>query len=223
MSDLKFTYLNPQNGTLVSKTPFNSTTRYTTPSICYSKNGTINYIPLITTTGYVDIDGYRYSYDSSDPIYNKTLHCIYNGVEYVVPNKSEQLIDIPAGTYTPSAFESLISTFIGRNTKRQVANDFSVTVGGGAGRGTVQCLAGSYIGYSNPTMSTYAANPHSVRFNYNGTAANLTRHPDWSSGLYFRNNGIYITYAVTGQSYNNYNFNGYANFNIEVTTGIKFM
>lgn len=129
MSDLKFTYLNPQNGTLVSKTPFNSTTRYTTPSICYSKNGTINYIPLITPTGSVDIDGYRYSYDSSDPIYNKTIHCIYNGIEYVVPNKSEQLInyDFPAGTYVGQYAYRSIGSAISNNSYRTLKYDVTIT------------------------------------------------------------------------------------------------
>lgn len=221
MSDLKFTYLNPQYGTLVSKTPFNSTTRYTTPSICYIKNGTVNYVPLITITGSVDIDGYRYTYDDTDPILNKTIHCYYNDTEYVVPNKSEQIInyDIPAGTYTPSAFESLISTFIGRNNRRKVANDFSVTVGG-AHAGTIQCLAGSYIGYSNPKTSTYAAKPHCVHFNYTGTADQFTYAPSWAESLNFKTYGRYITYAVTGQNF--YNFNDYANYPITVTTGIKF-
>lgn len=129
MADLRYNYTNPQLGTPVTKTPFNSTTRYTTPSICYYDGTDIRYVPLIPPTGSVDINGYRYSYDSSDPIYNKTIHCYYNDTEYVVPNKSEQIInyDFPAGTYVGQYAYNSIGSAISNNSYRTLKYDVTIT------------------------------------------------------------------------------------------------
>ena len=65
-------------------------------------------------------DGSGTSYQSGDSIVlseNITLYAIW-----------EQLVSIPAGTYSPGAFKNLISQFITKNGNRTVKNEFTATV-----------------------------------------------------------------------------------------------
>lgn len=210
MSNLKFTYLNPKYSTLVSKTPFNSTTRYTTPSICYSKNGTVSYIPLIKPNGNITIGDKSYYYDSSDNITNKTIHCYYNNEEYVVPNKSSDLDDIPIGTYSPSNFKTLIESFISSNGSRTCKNAFAVTVydvwGGTYPSGhRITVPANSVI----KRVTQYSNKRQGVSFN-GGDMSDL----HWNNSTI---SGGYIYY----DTYNGDPFKKWASSNIFVS-GIKF-
>lgn len=219
MADLKYTYLNPMNGTLVTKYPYNSTTKYTTPSLCYRDSSNTRYVPLITPTGYVDIDNYRYSYDSS---VSKSIHCYYNSTEYVVPNKSTAIseYDIPAGTYTPSAFRNLIEQYISNNGNRTVANDFTVKVNGQ----TISISSGQKVYYAVNSSSPQGM-VRSVLFNPSSVPASGFAPPITynSSSNGFTNGHCYVVYFLTaGFNYTSLGFGGYANYNITVTTGIKF-
>ena len=65
-------------------------------------------------------DGSGTSYQSGDSIVlseDITLYAIW-----------EQLVSIPAGTYSPGAFKNLISQFITKNGNRTVKNEFTATV-----------------------------------------------------------------------------------------------
>lgn len=57
-----------------------------TPALAYKGGGQISYLPLITKTGsWTNAAGTKkFSYDASAM---STIHCRYNGTEYVVPNK----------------------------------------------------------------------------------------------------------------------------------------
>ena len=102
--------------------------RVTTPSLCYYQNNAIAYLPLITKTGTLAINSKIWSYTTSIP----TFHVIYNNTEYVVPNKYKENYDIAPGTYTPSAFKKLVTSFTGSTSGsyRTLANAVSVTVNG---------------------------------------------------------------------------------------------
>ena len=181
-----------------------TTNKVTTPSICYYKNGT-KYVPLITKTGSVNIGNKKYSYTTVRP----TIHVVYNSTEYVVPNDYQVLpYDILAGTYSPSTFEDLIKSFVSENGSRTVKNSFSVVVNGQ----TYNVPAGRAICYT---------------FQYAGTARFVTFSGSQRGGTQFELNqfssqGVYCTYwlnrgaAASGQG------NTYYQYNITVSTGIKF-
>ena len=98
------------------------------PKLGYYYNGTKWYYPLIQPTSILTWDGYKYSYDRS---VGDTFGISLSNTKYVVPNKRVPAnYDIPAGTYSPSKFESLIGSFISNNGSRRVKNGFSVVVNG---------------------------------------------------------------------------------------------
>lgn len=181
-----------------------TTSKVTTPSICYYKDGT-KYIPLITKTGSVNIDNIKWSYTTVRP----TIHVVYNNNEYVVPNDSQALqYDIPAGTYSPSTFENLIANYISQNGSRTVSNSFSVIVDGQ----TYNVPAGRAICYT----SQYAGNARFVTFSGKQRGSGQFEFKQFSS------QGIYCVYwkknsvGASGQG------DTYQNFNIQVTEPIKF-
>lgn len=178
-----------------------TTSKVTTPSLCYYKNGT-KYIPLITKTGSVNIGNMKWSYVSNRP----TIHVVYNSNEYVVPNDcQENPYDIPAGMYSPSTFENLIANYISQNGSRTVKNSFSVIVNGQ----TYNVPAGRAICYTSQ---------------YSGTARFVTfsgkqRDSEQFESKPFSNQGVYCVYWTfknSGQG------NTYRNYNIQVTEPIKF-
>ena len=73
------------------------------PKLVYYYNGTKWYYPLIKPTATLTWNGYVYSYDRS---VGDTFGIGLSNTKYVVPNKrvSAQTYDIPAGTYSPSAY-----------------------------------------------------------------------------------------------------------------------
>ena len=180
----------------------------TSPCLAYYDRGTKLYYPLIRPTGSLTISGYVYSYDKS---VGDTFGIGLSGTKYVVPNKR-----VSAGTYSPSAFKNLISSFISMNGSRTVSNNISVTVNGQ----TVSILAGDKIYYVNQGSSPWYAK--AVCF---GTSRFQAASCDSTVGFSYHK--AYIVETSNSNSYTssycfNYVFRGYASFNITVNTGIKF-
>lgn len=182
-----------------------TTNKVTTPSICYYQNGT-KYVPLITKTGSVNIGNMKWTYTTVRP----TIHVVYNNTEYVVPNDSQALpYDIPAGTYSPSTFENLISNYISQNGSRTVKNSFTVTVDGQ----TYNVPAGRAICYT----SQYAGVARFVTF------SGKQRSSDQFELKKFSNQGVYCVYWKRNNTGASGQGDTYYNFNITVGTGgIKF-
>lgn len=181
-----------------------TTNKVTTPSLCYYKDGT-KYVPLITKTGTVIIGNYIYSYVSNKP----TLHAIYNNTEYVVPNDSKNVnIDIPAGTYSPSTFKNLIANYISQNGSRTVKNSFSVIVNGQ----TYNVPAGRAICYT----SQYAGTARFVTFSGKQRTSEQFEYKQFST------QGVYCVYWQKNNTGASGQGDTYNNFNIQLTSGIKF-
>lgn len=177
--------------------------------------------PEIENIDYTE-NNIRYFYNPDKP----TIHYWQDGYRRNCFNDSENAVvyDIPAGTYTPSAFEALISTFIGYNSSRKVQYAYQVTVN----NQTVQCAAGAYIALQKCYKSPYSAQPHAVWFNRRNTTGLATTPPGWYFDIStngFTNGECYVTYfpSSTLDGYSKYAFPSYAQFNIKVTGGIKFV
>ena len=94
----------------------------------YYDRGTKYYYPLIKQDSTLTWNGYVYSYDKS---VGDTFGISLSNTKYVVPNKRVQAVtyDIPAWTYSPSTFKSLIDNYISPNNgSRKVSNSFTATV-----------------------------------------------------------------------------------------------
>ena len=178
-----------------------SNQKLTSPSLAYYYSGTKWYYPLITPTGSFTYQGYVYSYDRS---VGDTFGIALNNTKYVVPNKRVQAVtyDIPAGTYSPSAFEDLIQSFISNNGSRRVKNSFSVTVNGQ----TYSVSSGNSIYY------TYQYSGQARFVCFNGSPRG------WISFEQSFSNGIYCTYW----SYADIQGDRYYQYSIKVNTGISF-
>ena len=170
------------------------------PKLVYYYNGTKWYYPLITPTSILTWGGYKYSYDRS---VGDTFGISLSNTKYVVPNKRVSAnYDIPAGTYSPSAFENLIQSFISRNGSRTVKNSFSVTVDGQ----TYSVPAGSAICY------TYQYGGSARFVSFNGSQRG------WISFEQSFSKGVYCTYW----SYADIQGDRYYMYSIKVNGGIKF-
>ena len=181
-----------------------TTSKVTTPSLCYYNNGT-KYVPLITKTGSVTIGNQIWSYVSNRP----TIHTFYNNTEYVVPNDSKSTgIDIPAGTYSPSTFEDLIKSFVSENGSRTVKNSFSVVVNGQ----TYNVPAGRAICYT----TQYAGTCRFVTFSGSQRTSEQFEYNQFSS------QGVYCVYWLNRGAAGSGQGNTYSNYSIKVNTGIKF-
>lgn len=184
--------------------------KLTSPGLAYYYNGTKWYYPLITPTGSFTYQGYIYSYDKS---VGDTFGIALNNTKYVVPNKrvAAQTYDIPAGTYSPSTFKSLIDNYISPNNgSRKVSNSFTATVN----NQTITVNANTTIYNENNASSGSSSLSYGVNFSgrymepVNAFAVNTANS--------FTNNKVYITQSK-GISY----FNSYMYVNITVS-GIKF-
>lgn len=186
----------------------------TSPSLGFYYKSTKLYYPLITPASTLTLNGYIYSYDKS---VGDTFGIALNNTKYVVPNKRVSAVtyDIPAGTYTPSAFKSLIDKYIsangGSNGGRIVSNWFLVTVNN-------QPLS------VNPNTTIYNVNnwnsgSRTLTYGVNFSGINKWAGEafDISTAYNFKDNGVYVTQS-TGIGY----FNQYMNYNITVTPGINF-
>lgn len=185
------------------------------PKLGYYYNGTKWYYPLITPTSRLTWGSYIYSYDRS---VGDTFGISLSNTKYVVPNKRVSAVtyDIPAGTYSPSAFKNLIKSFISNNGSRTVSNSFSVTVNGQ----TLSLSAGTKIYYVTQGSSPWYAK--AVCF---GTSSFMSA--SCQSGNGFSTYKAYIVETSNSNSYTssycfNYVFRYYASFNITVNTGINF-
>ena len=180
------------------------------PKLGYYYNGTKWYYPLITPTSILTWGGYKYSYDKS---VGDTFGISLSNTKYVVPNKRVSAVnyDIPAGTYSPSAFKNLIDKYIYTNGSRRVANSFIVTVNGQS----VAVTENLQIWSVNNLSSGSGAPSYGV--NFSGSYINAGNAFSSYTASSFTGNKVYITQS-TGISY----FGNYMYYNITVETGIKF-
>ena len=182
------------------------------PKLGYYYNGTKWYYPLIKPTSKLTWGSYVYSYDRS---VGDTFGIALDNTKYVVPNKrvSAATYDIPAGTYSPSAFKNLIDNYISPNNgSRRVANSFNVTVNGQ----TVAVTKNLQIWNENNASSGSSTLTYGV--NFSGSYMNAGNCFQSGVAYSFTNNKVYITQSK-GISY----FGNYRNYYITVETGIKFI
>ena len=181
-----------------------SNQKLTSPGLVYYYSGTKWYYPLITPTGSFTYQGYKYSYDRS---VGDTFGISLSNTKYVVPNKRVSAVnyDIPAGTYSPSAFENLIHSFILWNGSRIVKNSFSVEVNGQ----TYSVSSGSIIYF------TYQYGGEARFVCFNGSPRGFTQFELPGA---FAKYGIYCTYW----SYASIQGDRYYMYSIKVNTGISF-
>ena len=181
------------------------------PKLVYYYNGTKWYYPLITPTSILTWGGYKYSYDRS---VGDTFGIALDNTKYVVPDKrvTTQTYDIPAGTYSPSRFKSLIDNYISPNNgSRRVSNSFKVTVNGQ----TITVNANTTIYNENNESSGSSVLSYGVNF----SGEYLVPGNCFGVGVAynFTDNKVYVTQS-RGIPY----FGRYRNYNITVSTGIKF-
>ena len=185
--------------------------------LAFRYNGNTYYVPAMSTQGTKVLggtfNGSSWYYDTSSP----TIAFRKNGTTYYCSKSlTTERYDIPAGTYSPSAFKKLIESFISINGSRAVSNSFSVTVNGQ----TVSLAAGDKIYYVTQGSSPWYAK--AVCF---GTSYFLV--DSCNSNIGFSNRKAYIVETSNSNSYTssycfNLVFRYYASFNITVNTGIKF-
>ena len=181
------------------------------PKLGYYYNGTKWYYPLIPPTATLTWGSYKYSYDRS---VGDTFGVALDNTKYVVPNKrvSAANYDIPAGTYSPSAFKNLIDKYISPNNgSRRVANSFNVTVNGQ----TVAVTRNLQIWNENNASSGSSVLTYGV--NFSGSYLNAGNCFQAGVANSFSRNKVYITQSK-GIPY----FGRYMYYNITVETGIKF-
>ena len=180
------------------------------PKLGYYYNGTKWYYPLILPTSILTWGGYKYSYDKS---VGDTFGIGLSGTKYVVPNKRVSAVtyDIPAGTYSPSTFKSLIDNYISQNGSRRVANSFNVTVNGQ----TVAVTRNLQIWNQNNSSSGSSVLTYGV--NFSGSYLEPGNAFGVGTAHSFSSNKVYITQSK-GISY----FQNYMYVNITISTGIKF-
>ena len=183
----------------------------TSPSLVYYVNGKKYYYPLIKPTDSFRYSSFIFSYDKS---VGDTFGIALNNTKYVVPNKRVPLAayDIPAGTYSPSTFKSLIDKYISSNNgSRRVSNSFKATVNGQ----TITVNANTTIYNENNKSSGSSVLTYGVNF----SGSYLEPGNCFGSGTAhsFSRNKVYITQSK-GISY----FDRYMYYNITISTGIKF-
>ena len=178
------------------------------PKLVYYYNGTKWYYPLITPGSTLTWGGYKYSYDRS---VGDTFGVGLSNTKYVVPNKRvDANYDIPAGTYSPSAFKNLIDKYIYTNGSRKVSNSFTATVN----NQTITVKANTAIWNVNNESSGWSVLTYGVDFS--GSYTNAGNSFSSYTASSFIGNKVYITQS-RGISY----FANYMYYNITVS-GIKF-
>lgn len=191
------------NGTTYSLLHLGS--RVTTPSYCYRQGGITYYTPLLTSRSQTIGN---YTYNASSP----TVCVRYNNTTYYAAKSRTASYDIPAGTYTPSAFKNLIDKYISPNDgSRGVSNSFNATVNGQ----TITVKANTTIWNINNSSSGSSLLSYGV--NFSGSYMNAGNAFGGGTAHSFIDNKVYITQSK-GISY----FNNYMHYNITISTGIKF-
>lgn len=159
------------------------------------------YVPIVALNGSVTIGNKKYTYNKYMPSF-----AVYDGSQTLYLANTETTVeayDIPAGTYSPSVFETLIRSFISQNGSRTVSNSFSVVVNG-------------------QTYTVPAGRAVCFTYQYGGQARFVSFNGSQRGGDAFQNSfsqyGIYCTYWV----HSDIQGDRYNNFTIKVNTGIKF-
>lgn len=182
-------------------------------NFCYQQNGTTYKVPASSTRGtsvqFAEDDNYYYKMNNSSPTIcfrknDTTYYCAKS-----ITSEAKIVYDIPAGTYTPSTFKAFIEDYISMNGSRKVANTFTVTVNGQS----YTVSSGRYIYYKCP-YETVTSQLRWIAFN-----SNYTNRPDTTFTKYGSTTYEYAAYVVKCKAGE---FANYANYNITVTTGIKF-
>ena len=178
--------------------------------LAFRYNGNTYYVPAMSTQGTKvfggTVNSESWYYDTSSP----TIAFRKNGKTYYCSKSlTTESYDIPAGTYTPSAFKNLIDKYIYTNGSRKVSNSFTATVN----NQTINVSANTSIWSVNNESSGWSVLSYGVSFSGYMNAGNA-----FSSGTAhsFTGNKVYITES-RGISY----FNNYMYYNITVS-GIKF-
>ena len=180
----------------------------TSPKLAYYDGIRRLYYPLIKPTSTLTWNGYIYSYDKS---IGDTFGISLSNTKYVVPNK-RVAADIPAGTYSPSTFKSLIDNYISPNNgSRKVLNSFNATVNGQ----TITVNANTTIYNENNESSGSSVLTYGV--NFSGERLYASGCFGISTADSFTNKKVYITQSK-GIPY----FADYMYYNITISTGIKF-
>lgn len=225
------TTMNLRQGNATYSAVFASTIKYTTPSFYFRKYGKTHYIPLLEYPASSDstsksiIEG-NYTYVIQYRIqsyYNPKFEVRYNGKNYYLPQfvtKTNLNVDIPAGTYTPSAFYNLITKYIsspisspgGTMNRRQVQNAFTVTVNGK----TCSVPAGRYIMLRNVGSS----HPFGFVVTIFG---GINTHANYNEVKNFSTYGMYGTATNIAPSAGISMWNNFSNYSITIATGIKFV
>ena len=184
----------------------------TSPSLVYYDSGKKWYYPLIKPDGSFRFSSFIFSYDRSA---GDTFGIALNNTKYVVPNKRQPIsavYDIPAGTYSPSRFKSLIDNYISPNNgSRRVSNSFNVTVNGQ----TITVNANTTIYNENNESSGSSSLTYGV--NFSGSYMTAGSCFGVGTAYNFIDNKVYVTQS-RGIPY----FGNYRNYNITISTGIKF-
>ena len=179
--------------------------------LAFVYGGNTYYVPAMSTQGTKVfggiVNGYSWYYDTSSPTIafrknGKTYYCSKS----LTTEKNEY--DILAGTYSPSTFEDLISSFISRNGSRNVKNSFTVTVNGQ----TYNVPSGRAICYT----SQYAGTCRFITF------SGSQRTSEQFENNQFSTQGVYCVYWLNRGAAGSGQGNTYSNYNITVNTGIKF-
>ena len=174
--------------------------------LAFRYSGNTYYVPAMSTQGTKvfggTVNNESWYYDTSSP----TIAFRKNGKTYYCSKSlTTESYDIPAGTYSPSTFEDLITSFIARNGSRTVKNNFSVTVNGQ----TYSVSAGHGVFYTYQ----YSGQARFVCFNGNPRGFTQFELPGA-----FAQHGIYCTYWSVSQQQGD----RYYQYSIKVNTGIKF-
>ena len=183
----------------------------TSRSLVYYYGGKKYYYPLIKPTDSFRFSNFTFSYDRS---VGDTFGIALNNTKYVVPNKrvSAAAYDIPAGTYSPSTFKSLIDNYISPNNgSRRVSNSFNVTVNGQ----TITVNANTIIFNENNESSGSSHLTYGV--NFSGSYMVAGNCFQVGVAYSFTENKVYVTQS-RGIPY----FGRYMYYNITISTGIKF-
>ena len=173
--------------------------------LAFRYSGNTYYVPAMSTQGTKVFGGTfnneSWYYDTSSP----TIAFRKNGKTYYCSKSlTTESYDIPAGTYSPSTFERLITSFISNNGSRTVKNSFSVTVNGQ----TYSVSAGHGVFY------TYQYSGEARFVCFNGMPRGSVTFQDRKFAEY----GIYCTHW----SYSQTQGDQYYRYYITVYTGIKF-
>ena len=180
--------------------------------LAFRYNGNTYYVPAMSTQGTKVLggtfNGSSWYYDTSSP----TIAFRKNGKTYYCSKSlTTESYDIPAGTYSPSTFKSLIDNYISQNGSRRVSNSFKVTVNGQ----TITVNANTTIYNENNASSGSSVLSYGVNF----SGRYMDAGSAFSSGTAnsFRNNKVYITQSK-GIPY----FASYMYYNITISPGINF-